>query len=192
MIDVAIRPAREGDARGIATVHVESWRQAYKGLVDQAVLDGLDITEREKIWAPRLADTRRGPVSSDPSGVILSTFVAEEAGNIVGWASVGRGRDAGLVGRGRDAGLEEMGELAAIYVHPDAWGRSIGHQLLVRAQQEIVAGGFGRAYLWVMEGNERAIGFYARNGWAFDGITKRSDAGTATNVPGLRMSRDLP
>ena len=183
MTDVAIRPARAGDARGIATVHVESWRQAYKGLVDQAVLDGLDIAELEKIWAPRLADTRRGQVGSDPSGVILSTFVAEESERIVGWASVGRGRDAGL---------EEMGELAAIYVHPDAWGRAIGHQLLDRAQQELVAGGFGRAYLWVMEGNERAIGFYARNGWALDGITKRSDAGPATNVPGLRMSRDLP
>lgn len=67
MIDVAIRPARAGDARGIASVHVESWRQAYKGLVDQAVRDGLDIAELEKIWAPRLADTRRGPLSSDPS-----------------------------------------------------------------------------------------------------------------------------
>lgn len=182
MIDVAIRPARAGDARGIATVHVEYWRQAYEGLVDQAVLDGLDIAELEKIWAPRLADTRRGPVSSDPSGVILSTFVAEESGRIVGWASVGPGRDAGL---------EEMGELAAIYIHPDAWGRAIGYQLLLRAQKELVADGFERAYLWVMDGNDRAIDFYARNGWVLDGITKHSDAGPAKNVPGLRMSREL-
>ena len=33
------------------------------------------------------------------------------------------------------------------------------------------------AYLWVLDGNVRAIGFYERHGFAFDGATKPEDVG---------------
>ncbi|WP_229856252.1 GNAT family N-acetyltransferase [Nocardioides flavus (ex Wang et al. 2016)] len=37
--------------------------------------------------------------------------------------------------------------------------------------------GAADAYLWVLDGNERAISFYERQGFALDGATKPEDVG---------------
>ncbi len=42
---------------------------------------------------------------------------------------------------------------------------------------EAIAIGDSAAYLWVLDGNARAIRFYERHGFAFDGTTKREDVG---------------
>ena len=39
-----VRPAAFEDAAQIADVHIRSWQQAYRDLMDQAYLDGLDQT----------------------------------------------------------------------------------------------------------------------------------------------------
>ncbi len=49
-----IRPARVEDAAEMAGVHVQSWRSAYRGLVPQDFVDGLDIARRA---APHSAST---------------------------------------------------------------------------------------------------------------------------------------
>ncbi|MEJ6553652.1 hypothetical protein PQI51_01275 [Microbacterium esteraromaticum] len=54
-----IRPASVDDAHDLAVVHVRSWQQAYRGLMPQAVLDGLSIAEREAGWARLLGIRRR-------------------------------------------------------------------------------------------------------------------------------------
>ena len=38
--------------------------------------------------------------------------------------------------------------------------------------------GYGRIALWVLEGNERAIGFYERYGFCFDGESAEIMLGT--------------
>ncbi len=47
-----------------------------------------------------------------------------------------------------------------------------GHALLDAAEQRMIDAGHTRAYLWVLDGNDRADGFYARHGWELDGATK--------------------
>ena len=42
MQGTVIRAARVEDAAQIAAVHVRSWQSAYRGLLPQAYLDGLD------------------------------------------------------------------------------------------------------------------------------------------------------
>ena len=39
-------------------------------------------------------------------------------------------------------------------------------------EQRITEAGHDRAYLWVLDGNERADAFYARHGWLEDGAIK--------------------
>jgi N-acetylglutamate synthase-like GNAT family acetyltransferase len=77
---------------------------------------------------------------------------------VVGFVGVGPGRDS--------AAAAQAGELYAIYLRPDQWGRGIGAQLHSATIQRLSTLGLTQVTLWVLEGNERAIGFYHRNGWS--------------------------
>ena len=154
MSSLEIRSARTEDADDIAGVHVRSWQVAYRGLIDQAVLDGLSIDERAVGWRRTLAE---------PLPTSLGTVVALRDDRIVGWASLGSGRDPD--------GLAD-GEVYGIYADPAAWSTGAGHALLEAAEQRIAEAGHNRAYLWVLDGNERADSFYARHGWLEDGAIK--------------------
>ena len=61
-----IRRSREDDARGIAEVHIKTWRDAYRGQLPSAFLAGLSVDNRERMWTNELhvlpPDTR--PVGS--------------------------------------------------------------------------------------------------------------------------------
>lgn len=157
-----IRPATPDDAHGIAVVHVRAWQEAYRGLMPQPVLDELSIAEREAGWARILADSDR------PS----QTIVAERDGAIAGWASFGAARDAEAPG---------SGELWGIYAHPDAWSTGVGHALITAVENALREDGHETAYLWVLDGNERAASFYERHGWASDGARK------VDHRPGLEL-----
>jgi GNAT superfamily N-acetyltransferase len=148
-----IRGATVEDAHGLALVHVRSWQQAYRGLMPQDVLDNLSIAEREANWARIVAETPRGS----------RTLVALDDDRLVAWASYGDARDADAVG---------TGELWGIYAHPDYWSTGVGHVLIEAVEEALRADGHGTAYLWVLEGNDRAAAFYERHGWASDGGEK--------------------
>ncbi|MFJ6532714.1 GNAT family N-acetyltransferase [Microbacterium sp. NPDC091662] len=154
MSPLEIRDARTEDADDIARVHVRSWQVAYRGLIDQDVLDGLSIDERAASWRRNVAE---------PLPTSLGTLVAVRDDRIVGWASLGSGRDPD--------GLAD-GEVYGIYADPSAWSTGAGHALLGAAEERIAEAGHDRAYLWVLDGNARADAFYARHGWGEDGAIK--------------------
>ncbi|CAH0204471.1 GNAT family N-acetyltransferase [Microbacterium sp. Bi121] len=155
-----VRAAALTDADGIAAVHVRSWQAAYRGLMPQEVLDGLSVEERADGWRSILADPER----------ISRTLVAEHDGRVVGWAGFGDARDEDAPG---------TGELWGIYALPDSWSSGVGHALITAVERELADAGHAVAYLWVLEGNERAGAFYERHGWAADGAAK------VENRPGL-------
>ena len=68
--DVTIRPAAEGDAAGIARVHVRSWQEAYAGIVPEAYLASLDVDQRDRAsgrpTCARVRRTRCSPGSPSP------------------------------------------------------------------------------------------------------------------------------
>ncbi len=165
-----IRAAEPADARGIAEVHVASWRWAYAGDLPQQVLDALSVDEREGMWSD---------VISDPAASIA---VADEDGRVAGFASTGATRDA-------DAPAS-TGELFAIYLAPEAAGRGVGRALLDRAERGFREAGFDRATLWVLASNDRARRFYERAGWRWDGTTGNHQVECA-NRPIVRYARDL-
>ena len=45
-----LRPAGVEDAPGIAELHVASWRWAYAEVLPPAVLEGLRVEDRERMW----------------------------------------------------------------------------------------------------------------------------------------------
>lgn len=45
-----IKKAKFEDVNGIAKVHVQSWREAYRGIVNDDYLKNLKISDRRKKW----------------------------------------------------------------------------------------------------------------------------------------------
>jgi GNAT superfamily N-acetyltransferase len=158
MNGVVVRPAKIEDARAIATIRIQTWHAAYRGLIPDDVMDRFDIdreTERRTVhWDARHAD----PQSAE--------LIADVDGEQVGWAAVGPSRDAETDG---------WGEVYALYALPAHWSTGVGHALLVEAERFLRSAGFRRAHLWYLDGNERAASFYRRHGWIDDGATKLDD-----------------
>ena len=143
-----IRPATPDDADALGRLHMACWREAYGDLLSAEFFEGATPESSAERWAvtiPRLAGG---------GGVAL---LAEEDGELVGFASSGPGR-------GEDPPREL--ELYAIYVRASAYGSGLGQRLLDAAI------GDRPASLWVLERNPRARALYERNGFAHDGTTE--------------------
>jgi ribosomal protein S18 acetylase RimI-like enzyme len=161
-----VRLARLEDAEAIARVQVASWHAAYRGLMAEQRLAAFTVPVRTAAWQRNLGV--RGDVR---------TTVFEEASaprQVVGFASIGKSRD-----------VPGWGEIWAIYVTPEWWGRGVGSALFADAMAELAARGLPRVMLWVLEGNERAQQFYRGNGFVPDG-TRKLDDGFAV----LRLRRE--
>ena len=165
-----VRPAEPADALGLAIVQVRSWRAAYPGIVPDAILRALSVERREVEWRQILGEDRS------------QTYVAVVDGEIAGWISVGRSRDA-------DA-TAATGELWGIYVDPGHWGRGAGHALWARGGPHLAAAGFAEVTLWVFRDNVRAQRFYRGIGFAADGAGQAIDF-DGISVPEIRFRQRL-
>lgn len=132
-------------------VHIKTWRDAYRDQLPAAVLAGLSIENRERMWTNELHVL---PPDRRP-------WVAEAAQEIIGFVSSGVSRD--------DDARPGEGEVYAIYVLPDCWARGIGRNLLAHAERDLVTSGYSEAILWCFAANQRAREFYERVGWTLDG-----------------------
>ena len=158
--EVVVRLAHVDDAAGIADVHVRSWQEAYAGIVPDSYLTGLDAHERTPWWAARLT---RGPSDA------VRTWVAVLGGRVVGFASLGPGRD-------EDSRRADR-EIYSMYMSPEQWGRGVARELMRTVIAE--AGSGRRILLWVLADNERAQHFWRRHGFQPDGVEKYEDVGGA-------------
>lgn len=174
MMKVTVREAVETDAAPLVRVRTDSWRAAYAGLIPPAYLDELDATA-----APaRLAEYLRDP---SPGRHYL---VAERDGRLVGFVIAGAERPSVEAVRGERAGI---GEVHALYVHPDAWFTGTGAALLDAATRRLAKDGYHGLTLWVLEGNTQARRFYERHGWRPDGARDKLRFGGAL-LPEVRYA----
>lgn len=157
-----IRSGTPEDAEAVARVHVETWQAAYAHALPREGLDSLSVSERAELHRHR-----------------PPTFVAEIAGEIAGFVSVGASRDAGL-----DA------ELYAIYVHPAYWGTGVGRALITAGENELAKLGHVEAILWVLDDNPRARRFYELAGWSTDGAARNINL-FGFDVPEIRYVKRL-
>jgi ribosomal protein S18 acetylase RimI-like enzyme len=160
MDGTVIRAARVADASQIAVVQVRSWQGAYRGLLPQAYLDGLDPAQRVGRWERSLAeaeDRRDGVLVADASGTLL------------GFVGYSPSRDG-------DADPARVGEIDAIYLLPSAWGKGVGRLLMGEALARLAEARFDQVTLWVLDSNVRARRFYEAGGWLADGARKIDDS----------------
>ncbi len=140
-MNVTIRPATVEDARAIAAVHVVSWRNAYRGIVSDAVLDQLSVRRRADHWRTRLSDSEAFEV----------TFVAvDEEHEVIGFANGGTERE-------KDPEFD--GELFAIYLLEETQRQGIGRKLTSSVFDALGRDGLQSVLIWVLASNP-ACGFF--------------------------------
>ncbi|TMW70642.1 GNAT family N-acetyltransferase [Alteribacter natronophilus] len=146
-----IRKAAEGDEKGIAVVHVDSWKETYRGIIPDSVLDNRTYERQEKMWKNAIASLH--PDGSD--GRII--LVAEDHdGSIAGFATAGKNRSDEY----RDS---FDAELFAIYILQSAHKKGIGRRLTAELSRFLVEKGYESIMVWVLKDNP-AVRFYARLG----------------------------
>jgi GNAT superfamily N-acetyltransferase len=148
------------DLDEMGRVHVRVWQEAYAGLLPAEYLAALDPASGPRRWRERLG--------SSPA---VSWWLARDEAGIVGLATSGPGRDD-------DAPVPL--ELYAINVLARAHGTGLAADLVGHAI------GDRPAYLWVLDGNARAIAFYAKLGFTDEGGRKPEPE---TGVTEIRMAR---
>ena len=148
----------EDEINGKGYVHYKSWQETYPGLVDPAYLERHTL-EKCINTAHKWSD---------------NILVAKDGEKVVGFAGYGSYRDETL---------PEHGEVYAIYVLAEYQGKKIGYELMNAALDRL--SNYKRVALWVLKGNDKAIRFYERYGFRFDGTEAEIMLGTPNTE--LRM-----
>jgi ribosomal protein S18 acetylase RimI-like enzyme len=144
-VTIRIREGLETDIEGIATVHVQGWRESYKDFLTPESLAGLSVEERMQMWQRALAEP-------EPRARLL---VAEiDGGQIVGFIRGGpiRGEEAELLGT--------EAEIYAVYLLDKVKRQGIGRKLMAGVFKHLAAHGFRSVGLWVLKDNLPARRFY--------------------------------
>lgn len=146
-----VREAVASDAEDVARVHVDAWRETYSGVLPDHHFTEEAVSRRRQLWTEYLSLEPR------PGRMV----VAERGGVVVGFANSGEAR-----GLDAEHGFPPARplHLFSIYLLATAYGRGLGQAML-----DAVLGD-EPAQLWVLRGNDRAIAFYQRNGFAADGV----------------------
>ena len=163
MSDVLIRAAAFADADAIAALHVASWRDSFRGMIPDHVLDGPMLDERLPIWRQVLAIMPAGRLA----------LVAAEPGEpgdspILGFSSGGRRR-----GRARQ-GLPYDAEIYTLYIARARRGQDLGCRLMASMAMRLQLFGHDSVMLWTLQDNAPGRAFYE----ALDGrlIAERDDS----------------
>jgi ribosomal protein S18 acetylase RimI-like enzyme len=144
--EIRIRAAIPADAQAIARVHVEAWRESYRALVPEHVIEALSVDRNARMWAAVLA----GRASSIVHVVERLGIAADEA-ELVGFGSA---TDA----RSTDLGVS--GEITAIYLLESVKRRGIGRMLLTGLLGALAQRSHRSAGLWVLADNHGTRRFY--------------------------------
>ena len=144
-----IRQAHAGDLEAAARVRAQAWRESLTGRVPDDVLDNADAwaSDVARAWGEEMLER----------GTTWWLGVADD-GALVGVAHADAASEP-------DAPASLW--LETLYVLDRAKGSWLAGALLHRAIGDELP-----AYLWVIEGNERAVAFYRHHGFEPDGVVR--------------------
>lgn len=150
LMTITIRLATKDDIPAIAALHVDGWKGAYGGIVDQAYLDSLTIEQRARDWT--------GWMEAGES----ESFIAEEGGVTTGFVTIGRTKTPPP--GSSPIRPSHSGEIYALYLHPDHWRKGVGTALIKYAARALKDRKHSTLCLWVLDKNDRAKAFYEKMG----------------------------
>ena len=145
------------EIEGKSLVHWQTWREAYDDLLPADFQETMTL-EKCRFFSQKYPE---------------NTLIAMDGKKVVGFISYGNNRDETI----------QAGEIIALYVLKDYYGKGVSKQLMHAAF--VALDQFSEIYLWVLKDNKRAIAFYQKIGFTFDGQEKILELGKP--VKELRM-----
>ena len=142
-----IRPSQKNDARSISCVYIHTWQDTYLGLVPFGYLYGMSVSRLEQGFINELNSRK------------AISYVAEDAGEVVGFVSGGYER------QGDDI---YNGEIYALYILKNHQQQGIGAELVSALVNKLNDFGIYSMLVWVLEHNpyrrfyEKINGMYLR------------------------------
>ena len=132
------------EIEGKSLVHWQTWREAYDDLLPADFQETMTL-EKCRFFSQKYPE---------------NTLIAMDGKKVVGFISYGSYRDETI----------QAGEIIALYVLKDYYGKGVSKQLMHAAF--VALDQFSEIYLWVLKDNKRAISFYQKMGFTFDGQEK--------------------
>ena len=130
-------------------VHWQTWREAYDDLLPAEFQETMTL-ERCRFFSQKYPE---------------NTLIAIGGLKVIGFISYGNFRDETI----------QAGEIIALYVLKDYYGKGIAQKLVKAALTDLDH--FSEIFLWVLKDNKRAIAFYQKMGFTFDGQEKTLELG---------------
>ena len=124
----------------MAAVHVSAWRDTYRGVIDDAVLEGLSEERSETRFRERIT-----------SPAVICTVAENDRGQIVGFA-------CGGPERADEHNVD--GEIYAIYILQQYQRQGIGRRLVKALARAFAGRQYASMLIWVLSGNCNAATFY--------------------------------
>ena len=137
------------EIEGKSLVHWQTWREAYDDLLPAEFQETMTL-ERCRLFSQKYPE---------------NTVIAMDGMKVVGFISYGNFRDETI----------QAGEIIALYVLKDYYGKGIAQKLVKAALTDLDH--FSEIFLWVLKDNKRAIAFYQKMGFTFDGQEKTLELG---------------
>ena len=132
------------EIEGKSLVHWQTWREAYDDLLPEEFQETMTL-DRCRFLSQKYPE---------------NTLIAMDGKKVVGFISYGNFRDEAI----------QVGEIIALYVLKDYYGKGVSEQLMHAAF--VALDQFSEIYLWVLKDNKRAVAFYQKMGFSFDGQEK--------------------
>lgn len=169
---VKVRVATADDASEIATIHVMSWQDAYRGILPDDELDSLSPDQRLPMWCRILTSV------SSP----MHVAIAEVEGQVAGFYSIGPSNEGDPT---------EVQMIYTIYLRPEVTGQGIGRVLMEDAEARMRERGATCGMLRVIAANEGTRRFYERCGWAPEPGSMRMEDAWGMQVETVRYGKTL-
>ena len=148
----SINRAVPGDEAVLAHIQTESWKSAFRHILQPEELARCTDLERVTTMYRRLLEQNYG------HGYLMRV---EGEPHCIAWWS-----DA------REPQLEGLAELICIHSLPGKWRSGYGTQMMNAVLADIAAAGYPKVMLWVFEENARARSFYEKLGFVCTGRVK--------------------
>jgi len=140
-----IRNVMTGDEAVLAYIQTESWKAAFKDILEEEELIRCTNMERATGMYAGLLEAKKG------NGYLMKV---DGKGHCIAWWDASREED-----------MPGYAELICIHSLQSNWGKGYGSKMMDKVLNDISKAGYTKVMLWVFEKNERAKKFYEAKGF---------------------------
>ncbi len=145
----SLRRARKDDFGAIARVQTDGWRDSFRGVMPDNVLDGPLLEDHRTLWRRMLSS--RGGFGDDGH----PWLAVDATGRVIGFSAYGPVRGSSW---SHDA------EIYALYVETAWHGHGLGRALVRQTAKSLLEQHRTSLLLWALEDNLKARAFYEHIG----------------------------